>query len=256
MTTFVGLGAQRAGTTWLWRVLQDHPEVAFGPIKELHYFTVKHGNEDAKQLRTELRKQLIHHLNVDKLNARMQVRIRMLAHRFTMLTDEDYTDYFAMLREYSGKSCVGEITPAYALLPTEGFANLLEVVPEGRFFFILRSPFDRIHSSSRMNGQENRDLLAFSMHPPVRGRTDYRGTVERALSVIPREQLHFAFYEDLCDPERRNDELTALFRHLRLAPHTPAPDVITDRSGARPAPPCDPATTAALVAGRTTPEVT
>jgi hypothetical protein len=34
----VGVGAQKAGTTWLFDYLGRHPDVAMSPIKELHYF--------------------------------------------------------------------------------------------------------------------------------------------------------------------------------------------------------------------------
>ena len=35
---FLVIGAQRAGTTWLHRVLRQHPSLWLAPVKELHYF--------------------------------------------------------------------------------------------------------------------------------------------------------------------------------------------------------------------------
>jgi len=35
---FVGVGAQKAGTTWLHRQLQLHPQVGVPALKEFHYF--------------------------------------------------------------------------------------------------------------------------------------------------------------------------------------------------------------------------
>ena len=35
---FLVIGAQRAGTTWLHRVLRQHPALWLPPVKELHYF--------------------------------------------------------------------------------------------------------------------------------------------------------------------------------------------------------------------------
>lgn len=35
---FIGLGAQRAGTTWLYACLYDHPSIC-APIKEIHFFS-------------------------------------------------------------------------------------------------------------------------------------------------------------------------------------------------------------------------
>jgi hypothetical protein len=37
---FIGIGAQKAGTTWLARNLQAHPEIHM-PRKEVHYFDRK-----------------------------------------------------------------------------------------------------------------------------------------------------------------------------------------------------------------------
>lgn len=39
LPTFIGLGAQRAGTTWLYSCLAEHPEVFMSRKKELYYFS-------------------------------------------------------------------------------------------------------------------------------------------------------------------------------------------------------------------------
>ncbi len=41
---FLVIGAQRAGTTWLHRVLRQHPALWLPPLKELHYFDSLHQN--------------------------------------------------------------------------------------------------------------------------------------------------------------------------------------------------------------------
>ena len=35
---FVGIGAQKAGTSWLAKALSEHPEVYIHPKKECHFF--------------------------------------------------------------------------------------------------------------------------------------------------------------------------------------------------------------------------
>lgn len=37
--TFVGIGAQKCATTWLYRALESHPEASLSRPKELHFFT-------------------------------------------------------------------------------------------------------------------------------------------------------------------------------------------------------------------------
>ena len=43
---FLVIGAQRAGTTWLHRVLSEHPALWLTPVKELHYFDKPHRDPD------------------------------------------------------------------------------------------------------------------------------------------------------------------------------------------------------------------
>lgn len=40
LPAFIGLGAQKGGTTTLHRLLVDHPGVFLPPVKEVHYFTL------------------------------------------------------------------------------------------------------------------------------------------------------------------------------------------------------------------------
>lgn len=51
MLRFLGIGAQKAGTTWLYEVLRQHPQVGFPLGKESHYWSlvVKHPDADAAQ---------------------------------------------------------------------------------------------------------------------------------------------------------------------------------------------------------------
>lgn len=44
MPTFIGLGAQRAGTTWAYNCLAEHPDVFMTLKKELHFFYVNYGH--------------------------------------------------------------------------------------------------------------------------------------------------------------------------------------------------------------------
>lgn len=41
LPTFLGVGAARCGTTWLYEYLRQHPDVFMSPAKELNYFGVR-----------------------------------------------------------------------------------------------------------------------------------------------------------------------------------------------------------------------
>ena len=38
LPNFIGIGAQRAATTWLYQCLKEHPEVYVPDVKEIHFF--------------------------------------------------------------------------------------------------------------------------------------------------------------------------------------------------------------------------
>ena len=39
LPNFLGIGAQRAGTTWLYNCLNEHPDVFVSSAKEIHFFS-------------------------------------------------------------------------------------------------------------------------------------------------------------------------------------------------------------------------
>jgi len=45
---FLGLGAQKAGTSWLHAMLARHPQIAFPPVKELHFWNRPHTAADVR----------------------------------------------------------------------------------------------------------------------------------------------------------------------------------------------------------------
>ena len=39
MVDFIGIGAQRCGTTWIYEILNEHPEINMSSEKEIHFFS-------------------------------------------------------------------------------------------------------------------------------------------------------------------------------------------------------------------------
>jgi hypothetical protein len=105
----------------------------------------------------------------------------------------------------------------------------------------MRNPFERIWSNARMKGNPPADLVTFSEQPAVRARTDYRATVELLTSTVPKEQLHFAFYEELSDATEGPKHLNELFTHLGLSPFVVPDEVNRNFEGAGPKTALDPA---------------
>jgi len=43
LPNFVGIGAQRSGTTWIYEMLKNHPQVCMSPEKEINFFNNHYG---------------------------------------------------------------------------------------------------------------------------------------------------------------------------------------------------------------------
>lgn len=189
---FMGIGAQKAGTTWVFSRLQQHPDVAFPAGKEVHFWDLRY--------------------------------------------QKGTSWYFSRLGAPARKK-VGDITPAYAILPRSRVTQLAEACPDTRFFMILRNPLERAWSLAKMNaeilfeatrgikfegrpGLEINDLsdgwwkAQFRMKGSlVRGM--YDRCLEQWLSVVERDRLLVADYEALVENPR--DFLGAIATHCGIA---------------------------------------
>lgn len=209
----VGIGAQRAGTTWLFHYLGRHPDVAMSPIKELHYFD--------QLFRPELCGEWAQKFNVQTAN---QIRLlasgqtasitdlQFLIDRVRMSSDPYcYLEFFDRLATF-GRPVVGEITPSYSLLPERGFAEMRSTIERSgakmRIVFIMRDPVERFWSQCRFKfalasskGTIDEVYENALSDPNFLERTRYDLTITRILNVVAMEDALFLFYENLMSTE-------------------------------------------------------
>ncbi|MGR3762461.1 sulfotransferase family protein (plasmid) [Roseobacteraceae bacterium NS-SX3] len=154
MLDFLGIGAQKAGTSWLMGQLKQHPDIIMPPVgKEVHYFDVVHGIMPHAPRMKLINRRICKRL--ENIRSRPSNKKRILkASWLEKLSDESYVfteswyrDLFSNLP--AGKKS-GEITPNYSALPVEGILHIKEMMPDVPVIYIIRDPFDRAVSSLRM----------------------------------------------------------------------------------------------------------
>lgn len=233
------IGAQKAGTTWLYDTLRQSDQVHFSRNKELHYFDVTAGK--AKQV-FEMRINSVETLArrlVPQLGPRNSQNLRQLRDLTALLqiyTGEpgDHSHYINyLLDRYAGQPVICDITPAYAVLDRGVFAQMARI-GSAKFIFILRDPVDRMWSQIRMAVKsENPNTRTFQNDCIARAqrlidtgrlgnieRADYQRTITELEAVIPREQIQYLFFERLFQP-RTMDEV---FEFLGIAPYAITPE--------------------------------
>jgi hypothetical protein len=134
---FVGVGAPRSGTSWLYEVLSRHPALWLPPVKELHYFDEP---ENSKRYYSYLRMRLISGFWIRRPLSRFDLRY-FLGRR----SDAWYCDLFEPARR--GAWITGEITPAYSTLDGSELVRLRTLNPEVKLIYIMRNPVLRSWSA-------------------------------------------------------------------------------------------------------------
>lgn len=133
-------------------------------------------------------------------------RIRDIVSHLSIRDIESYADY--LRRHARGAAAFGEITPAYALLPSAAFAEMDSLFPGARFIFIMRDPVDRLWSHVRFRvgkagkrrhepQDPNREFRKALQRRNSIIRSSYQRTIEELERAVHRDRILYLFYEEL-----------------------------------------------------------
>jgi len=205
---FLCVGAQKAGTTWLYHVLRENPDVWLGPFKEIQFFNALFVKSDAKwvgwHIKTSIQNAIRYSVNATRGNDFDLAYFRYLlriADESTMFTEDWYSHIFSR----GGDKVKGDISPAYCSLPAEGVDYVLRTQGAIPIIFLVRDPVDRALSQLRMNISRTRtgppttrpQWEALAANPEIAARSDYRQAIGNWLSRYPEHKLLFIPYGDI-----------------------------------------------------------
>jgi len=225
----IGVGAPKAGTTWLYSYLCSRPDCSDPPLKEMHFFNnLREDNFRKLSARIERR--------IEESNPEPIKRRRMLAYKAGVDagagTDEVYLS--ALMDGTPTGTMKYEITPSYALLETDILRRINALTDDVRFVYLIRDPIDRIWSHARMKAmtrsglgkarvwakdytdQDLTDMVAdaegliktaLKRNPDKQPAnllafSSYSQTIGRLKSVVPDNKLYIGFFEELFDQEQ------------------------------------------------------
>jgi hypothetical protein len=238
-TLLIGLGATKAGTSWLYDQLSVQPGCHFRTLKELHYFNaVESGRWGAALRSVEQRILRYQRLMAQAPMRNNDYRLRHLGDLQDWLAvlqrrRADLDAYRAYLTDGAppGTHLCGDITPAYALLSADRLRQMAVLTPDVRFVYLLREPVARLWSHVRMIAarqapEAERGAAALAMMQRlvtapagddpdgILARGDYRAALMRMAGAIAPDRLLVMFQEDLMTPAG----LARLADYLGIAP--------------------------------------
>jgi hypothetical protein len=170
---FICVGAQKAGTTWLFDQVKSHPDAWMPPIKELRYFSKVF--DPMRQLATRAVTQYdinqsregksyflkvfeaAHRMAMEGLGRRDLERDRMLRNLAFLRrvaaakgqTDDNIAEYIRIF-EPAGHLVTGDVSPAYHRLPEWRIRQIATALPACRFLYFVRDPISRLWSQLNM----------------------------------------------------------------------------------------------------------
>lgn len=146
---FLSVGAMKAGTTWLYEQLKDHPDIYFTPEKEIHYFANKVGIET----------QLNHKNRIIKLkdimNRYAKGNAKFISENIdeiywysnyaypTTITNEWYESLFSLNKD---KMINADFSNLYCQMDSKGWDNVRKVAKNIKVIYTLRDPLKRLWS--------------------------------------------------------------------------------------------------------------
>ncbi|WP_341366724.1 sulfotransferase [Yoonia sp. BS5-3] len=234
------VGATKAGTSWLYRYLHDHPDCAMPAVKEAHYwdtFEPEALDKQATVFRVRLRE--LRDMKIEAREAGQGWKVKNLDRRINemkgllaVLEGDRAGDaaYRAWLTEGRGNpKLVADMTPNYATLPDEFLARMMGVHPHTKVVLLIRDPLDRLWSHIRMQARRQRQdhevyekkannilyrMLNRDHERHILARGDYPKIIRKLRRVVPEDRLHVQFTEELFT----TDGTAAICDFLGIAP--------------------------------------
>ena len=210
-TFLLGVGAQKAGTTWLHSQLCKNACFDPGFTKEYHTFDSIYAGQYVDWESSWLNKlsSIDETLPTDRAK-----KVSLLKRLLFVYEPISYFEYFKKLSDASPQiQLVGDITPSYSMLDSNAFADIkngLESVGlRVKVVFLMRDPVERIWSAKRMKRRHalssgemvtssiETSLLRALNNQGSRLKTDYEQVITNLETIFDPDDIFYGFYEEL-----------------------------------------------------------
>lgn len=169
LPNFLGIGAQKAGTNWLWENLRCHPELFLPEEKELHYF-----------------------------NLRFYVSLASYGSRFSEGADKikgEVTPAYSILPKRKIEY-ISQVMPDVRLILI--LRNPIDRA-WSRAKMVLRKPGAKELDIGSLSKHELDRAIS---HPSSIARGSYTKCIDNWMTYFPENQLHICFFDDIAENPR------------------------------------------------------
>lgn len=240
---FLSIGAMKAGTTWLYAVLNRHPELHFTTEKELHYFYHRYVDanllSDQRRLENAKNRYLTgfdpNRANIDIVRLRLHW---VSAYLSRPVDDHWYRNLFD-LRNQQKYGC--DFSNLNAHIPADIWPRIEAGCDQLRILYTMRDPIKRLWSHTKFHLQVTnkvdlldswgpKDFLAFAKQPFIWDNAEYGKVLQRLQTGVSAGKWKAIFFEDLHADQM--GVLREIEDFLEISHHTYPEAVLKNRQNA------------------------
>ncbi len=206
---FIGIGAQKAGTSWLHHNLAKHPQIWMPPLKEIHYFDHEPPSLVTRMFSEKNHHRAARHYCLNELGhyfrGRGDARRLRWAARYWLGARNDAW-YQSLFEKQSGQ-IAGEICPGYCRLSKAQVAEVYARMPNARILYFLRDPIGRAWSAAVMHFNKrgfpgiektsDEAICNFLAHPRTLRHADYLSNLDAWQAHYPPAQFFVGFLDEI-----------------------------------------------------------
>jgi hypothetical protein len=206
---FLVIGAQKAGTTWLFQNLRVHPQIWFPPEKEIHFFDLPKFIPFSwlrfAPIRS-VRSWTCSRLERDRLKVKQSEQSQEWYEKY-YFSVRTWAWYNSLFTPNSGQLS-GEATPRYATISHLKIHRIRNCIPNIKIIYILRDPIDRMWSDVAMfhtkrfgahgieTADEKRVLKFLTSHSNL-NHSRYFQNLKKWKNIIGQEQVFVGFQDQI-----------------------------------------------------------
>lgn len=239
MNLFLSVGAMKAGTTWLYGILEHHPDLYFTPEKEIHFlsdfYLKSQAIQDPQRLRNAKRKlgMDVGHIGVYKFLSRWYAMYLEKPDTFKW-----YERIFSLNRSKKFNCDFSNLT---CHLESDHWQDLKSKTEELKVIYILRDPLKRLWSHVKFHhefvGQQpdfgtwtQSQFKDFISKEFITSNGAYSQNITKLQEALSKDELKLFYFEDLVG--RSKETLFELETFLDISHHTYEDERLNKKSNA------------------------
>jgi hypothetical protein len=188
---FLCIGAQKAGTSWLYQQLEPHPDFWMPPVKELHYLDNLNRTKRFHAPRRGDERDASFLEDMNNLGAHLYLDLKSYGRLFC----------------HKGRQLSGDISPAYSTLNDEIIERVVNHFPNLKVVFLARDPVERAWSQlsmgvrlgmiNKFDATDPEEVVRNLLNPGVLVRSHPSKIVARWKRYVRPEKFRVYFFDDL-----------------------------------------------------------